>query len=370
MKILAKYITRQTFITLFMTLGVFTFVLLLARMLRQLSDMLVNQRIGLEVVGYFVLLVTPYVLSFSLPMAMLATTLLVFGRLSADNELTAMRASGIGLGQVVAPIVLLATLMAGTCMYINSTLAPRCRTEFRARLLRLGAEKPLALLEEGTYIKDFPGFVIYLSRKKENVLDDVVIHTLATNGNVVSTLRAQKAVVTARPGTGKLILDLYHVRGDLRDPSDPTNVRKIRPGTTAARYPLVLDVAGAIRRRPTSKDLRDMVMSELVQEIRMLHARGIYPGAALLEAHWRTAGAVACLAFTMIGIPLGIKTSRRETSIGIALSLGLAMIFYVCTVLASTSKNRPYFYPEVILWTPNLIFEVFGLWLLWRVSRA
>ena len=73
MKILSKYITRQAVITLFFTISVFTFVLLLARILKQLSDMLVNQKVGLDVVGYFVLLVTPNILGFSLPMAMLAT---------------------------------------------------------------------------------------------------------------------------------------------------------------------------------------------------------------------------------------------------------------------------------------------------------
>ena len=89
-----------------------------------------------------------------------------------------------------------------------------------------------------------------------------------------------------------------------------------------------------------------------------------------MEAHQRVASAVACLAFALIGIPLGIKTSRRETSIGIALSLGLALIFYFMLVLANVLRNKPQLYPEVVLWAPCVIFEVLGLWLLWRVSRA
>src|SRR5512137_2305229 len=105
MKILAKYITRQLTVTLSFTVGVFTFVLLLARLLRQLSEMLVNRGVGLSTVVQFVLLILPPVLSFSLPMAMLASVLLVFGRLSADNEITAIRASGIGLGRVAAPVI-------------------------------------------------------------------------------------------------------------------------------------------------------------------------------------------------------------------------------------------------------------------------
>jgi lipopolysaccharide export system permease protein len=370
MKILSKYITRQAVITLFFTISVFTFVLLLARILKQLSDMLVNQKVGLDIVGYFVLLVTPNILGFSLPMAMLATALLVFGRMSADHEITAMRASGISLGQVVAPVILLGALMSVLCLYINADLAPYCKFQFKTMFVRLGSERPMALIQEGTYIKDFPGYVMYVARKDANRIEDVMLYTLDDSNNVVSSLRAEKGFVTAKPEEHKLLLDLYNVRGDLRDAKDPTNVHKIRPETTAARYPIEMDLSRALRQAKASRQLGDLVFSELQYEIHDLRSRGIYPAAALVEAHQRVAGAVACLAFTLIGIPLGIKTSRRETSVGIALSLMLALGFYFVTVLANTLKSRPYLYPDAILWSPDLFFELLGLWLLWRVARA
>jgi lipopolysaccharide export system permease protein len=368
MKILSKYITRQLTITLFLTLGVFTFVLLLARMLKQLSDLLVNRHVGFEVVGWFVVLLMPYVLSFSLPMAILAATLLVFGRMSADNEITAMRASGIGLGRVAAPVILVSVLMSAVCFYLNASVAPQCRFKFRTLFLQLSVDNPMALLEEGTYIKDFPGYVVYVGRKKANIIEDVSLYQLDTNGNVVASLRAQKGLVKGDPVTRKLLLDLYNVRGDLRN--DPTDVHKISPGTTALRYPVELDIGQAFRQASMSRRLPDLVFSELREEIRSLRAKGIYPSAALMEAHQRIAGAIACVAFTLIAIPLGIKTSRRETSVGIALSLGLALIWYLVMVFANTMRNRPQFYPEAILWMPNLTFELLGIWLLWRVSRV
>ncbi len=370
MRILPKYITRQTVITLFFTMGVFTFVLLLARILRQLSEMLVNQKVGLDVVGWFVLLMTPNILSFSLPMAMLATALLVFGRMSADNEITAMRASGVSLGQMVAPVILLATATSVVCLFINTTVAPWCRFKFKTFALDEASKNPMPLLDERMYIKDFPGYVIYVSRKKANVIEDVMLYTLDDSNNVVSSLRAEKGVVTAKPEERKLLLDLYNVRGDLRDPKDPTNIGKIRPGTTARRYPVELDLSRALRQARSTRQLGDLVFPELQEEIRGLRDRGIYPAAALMEAHQRVAMAIACLAFTLVGIPLGIRTSRRETSIGIALSLGLAIAFYFVIVLANTLKSRPYLYPEAILWSPNLIFELLGLWFLWRVARV
>ena len=370
MKILAKYITRQTLVTLVFTISVFTFVLMLARMLKQLSDMLVNRQVGLDVVGWFILLLMPYVLSFSLPMAMLATSLLVFSRMSADNEITAIRASGVGLGRLASPVILLGLVMAALCFYINTSLAPQCRFQFRTLFLRLATENPMALLEEGIPIREFPGYEIYVGHKKANVIEEVRIMALDDKGNVTTRLYAEKGLVKADAATRKLTLDLYNVTGDLRDATDPTNVRKIRPGTRADRYPIELDVGAAFRQARVARGLQDLPFGELRGEIQRLRDTGIYPAAALMEAHQRVAAAVACVAFTLIGIPLGIKTSRRETSIGIAISLGLALLWYLMLVLSSTLRNRPYLFPEAVLWAPNLIFEMLGVWLLWRVSRV
>jgi lipopolysaccharide export system permease protein len=370
MKILPKYITRQVVITLFFSLGVFTFVLLLARMLKKLSEMLVNRHMSLESIGMFVVLLLPYVLSFTLPMALLAATLLAFGRMSADNEITAMRASGIGLGRVASPVILLAVAMMCLCLYINTTLGPRCRFEFRNLFLKVSTEQPEALLEEKTYVKDFPGYVIYVGRKDKNVIEDITLYTLGPGGNVASSLRAQRGIVTGKPAERKVLLDLYNVRGEVRDAKDPTDPRKIRPGITAEHYPVELDLGAVYNQTLLTRQLNDLQMPELMTEIRNLRAKGLYPSAALMEAHQRVAAAVACVAFVLIGIPLGIKTSRRETSIGIAISLGLAVAYYFAIVLANALRNKPHLFPEAILWTPNLVFELLGLWLLWRLSRV
>ncbi|NQU10533.1 YjgP/YjgQ family permease [bacterium] len=370
MRVLPRYVLGQAVVALGMTLAVFTFVLLLGGLLRRLSELLVNRQLGLDTVVYFLLLVLPSVLSFSLPLAILATALLVFGRLSADHEITAMRASGISIGQVAAPVILLAVLMGGLCFYINASLSPRCRFQFRTLFVRLGIERPLALIEAGTYLRDFPGYVLYVGRKKANVLEDITVYMLDGQGRVVSSLRARRGTVTARRETQTLLLDLYEVRGDLRDPDDPTNLRRMRTGTTADRYPLELDLGRVLRRARKSKKLRDYTLTELREEIASLREKGVYPAAAVMEAQKRITGAVACVSFVLVGIPLGLKTSRRETTIGIALSLGLALLYYVVVIVAGSLADRPHLYPELILWVPNLLFQIIGLWLLWRVSST
>ena len=145
--------------------------------------------------------------------------------------------------------------------------------------------------------------------------------------------------------------------------------RIICVGTTAGSKSEV-DLGKILRRAKAAKKLGDYTLEELLAEVGSLQAQGIYPAGALLEAHQRVASALACVAFTLIGIPLGLKTSRRETSIGIALSLGLAFAFYFVTIFANTLKDKPGMYPDVILWSPHVAFEVIGLWLMWRAARV
>src|SRR5258708_15708278 len=122
-----------------------------------------------------------------------------------------------------------------------------------------------------------------------------MLYQLDDSNNVVSSLRAEKGVVSAKPEEHKLLLDLYNVHGDTRSSKDPTNVHKISPDTTAARYPIEMDLSRALRQARASRQLSDLVFSELLGEIRGLRKRGIYPAAALVEAHQRVAGGGAVL---------------------------------------------------------------------------
>ena len=165
MKTLHRYLMREVLATLGMTVLVFTFILLLGSVLKEVLPLIVSQNASLWLIVKAIALLLPFVLAFALPMGMLAACLLVFGRFSADHELTAARANGISLIALVTPVLLIGALMSGVGGLMNLQIAPQCRVAFKRLLPRLAVENPMLLLTEGRYIKDFPGYVIYVGKK-------------------------------------------------------------------------------------------------------------------------------------------------------------------------------------------------------------
>ena len=206
MKTLHKYLTLQVFASLLLTVAVFTFVLLLGTVLKEILLLLVNgqARIGtvLEAIG----LLIPFVCVYALPMGLLTATLLVFGRFSADQELTAARASGVSLLSLVAPVLLLSLLCCGVSAWFNMDLGPRSRVEYKNLISRARTDLMSVELPAGQPIYDFHGYIFVVGENSSGNLKDVTIEDLKNNTTYFAP-QGQYAVDTTN---NKLTLTLFN----------------------------------------------------------------------------------------------------------------------------------------------------------------
>ena len=239
MKTLHLYLTRQVVAALLLSVAVFIFVLLLGNVMKEVLALLLNHQATLFGVAQAVALLIPFVLVFALPMGMLTATLLVFGRFSADHELTAVRAGGISLLALITPILILSLALSGLAGAINTEIAPQCRVAYKRLLFRLGLQNPSALLREKTFISEFPGYVIYLGKLKGEDAENIVINRIE-NTELVQRTRASKGKITYDAAKQQYLFLLFNAQNTIRVHRAPAS-----PPATNAAPALVTNITNA-----------------------------------------------------------------------------------------------------------------------------
>lgn len=370
-RVFNRYLLGDFIKNFLITLGVLTFVMYVGAVV-QAIDYMSRGISGLLILKIFALNI-PFTLSFVIPMSVLTTVLLHFGRLSADGEITAMKSCGISLWQTAAPIVFCAVLLSAVCLYLNAELSPRSHFARRQMLRDLGEEDPLALLEEGRFANDFPGVKVYVGKKADRQLEDIILYQFDDKG-ARAEVRAKSGTVDFNPETRVMEIDLRQVRLTEYDPDHPDDQTKART-LSADSYPITLDLRQMLRKGKINKKPSDMTFAELVRSIQ--NVRQTFPDIQeanvprlrtkmAVDANKRLALALSCFSFTLLAIPLGIRSHRKESSLGIALALVLMFTFYLFIIIADALVERPEWRPDMIPWIPVLGSQLLGCLLLFR----
>ncbi len=386
MKTLHLYLTRQVLATLLMTVGVFTFVLLLGNVLKEILSLLINRQATLLGVAEAIGLLIPFVLVFALPMGMLTAALLVFGRFSADQELTAARSSGISLVALITPILALSLLLCGVSAWINMEVAPRCRIAYKELLTSMGYKVAGTLLPEGRFVTMGKN-TVYVGRNDGHELSDVLVFSQPDNTNgFESVMKAPRGMLEV--SNQQVTLRLFDAR----------SVNRMEDGNWS---PSVFGIWTVLLRSQSDNSsdkapkLSDMTFGQLQAELRRLENRFSQPNSGEMEPdemrkwahelqdqkldltmpvrvqiHRQIASAFACFGFTLVGIPLGIRAHRRETNAGVAMALALVFVYYSFVIVGQALQTHAEWAPHLIVWLPNFIFQSAGAVMLWRANRG
>jgi lipopolysaccharide export system permease protein len=385
-KTLHGYLLRQVMASLAMTMLVFTFVLLVGSALRELLPLLVNGQVSFMIMVKAFGLLIPFVFAFALPMAMLTSTLLVFGRFSADSELTAARASGVSLVSLAAPVLMLGLLLCALSAWINMQIAPSCRVSYND--LRSDMRSALASfkLPEGQYV-NFPpakpgasSYTVFTRKNRNQNLQDVMVYevnndtnsetviaptghlTIDTNDQTL-VLSLTNATTTILPGGGSFFGNELSLVVDLSS-SNKLNIgyadmtfdqlrEELRKRNVSSPIPLPSENKDDVKKKRVAK----RATVDFAEPIR-------------IQMHKQVAFSFACFGFTLIGIPLGIRVHRRETNIGVFIALMLVLIYYTIQLVGQSLASQSQYAPHLLMWVPNLIFQSVGAVLLWRANRG
>lgn len=366
MNTLQKHVTMDFLVIAGFTLAVFTFVLSIGVFLDRTVIGLLVKGIPLRPLLLVLLSGIPTILAYSIPISLLTASLLLFGRLSADGEITAMKSSGIPVGAVVRPLILLAVATTLVCVYLASVEVPESHFRRRALVSELGRDRIADLIVDGRFVRDFPGLTIYIGRKKGPELRDIRIYERTKSGKT-REIRAKTGTIESTPENPNLSIRLFQV---IIDPLD-----EHRAGQAAfEEWPLTISDVRKVRR--VMRHEEDMTTQDLL--LRLAYpapgAPALSPAdqarqdtAIKLEISKRMALSVACLAFVCLGIPLGITAHRKESSIGVGVSLFVVLGFYVCIVIAESLEKYPAMHPEWLLWIPVAVSITLGSWLFRRL---
>ena len=358
--------------------ALFAFVLTLGNAVKDLLGYVVAGQLEPDLFFELLALIPPYVLPFAMPPGILAGVLLVVGRLSADHEVTAMRAAGLSLPWFARPILLLGLLGSLAAVFVNFEFMPWAKVTYEVQLADAVRANPLSFIVPRTFIRDFPGKVLYVGGRQGQTVKDFWLWELDRQGRVRTFIRAESGTFEFDENKGEVVLKLTGAHVEVRDQKNPEDFSTPRPTMSFEQTSLRLSLERLFGRVIFHPKLQWYSVAELEAEWGKL-AQPAPPAEQPQRALDRMklqmviqnkfASAFAVFTFALVGVPLGIRVSRRETSANLGLAVALALSYYFLTIVIGWLGGRPELRPDLLLWVPNLLFLGIGVWMFWRVDR-
>ncbi len=362
MRILTRYILKEIFAHSLLGLLVFTFVIFV-RPMGHLLELVVRHSLPLSSILTLFLLPIPGILVLTVPMAVLVGILIGLSRMSADGEVIAARASGLGLSQFVRPAMIFALLGWGLASWMSLSLAPQAAHQLRRMELGLTASETPHEIQPRVFLEQFPNLLLYLqdvTGSRPQWRGVFIADTTEVDAPKVTV--AERGVLVNDTRSARLTLHLEQGATHEIDPKHRERYTVV--SFTDTDIPIPLDrgqVARSERRVPQVLSVRELLASRERPDERQ---------AALVELHYRLALPVASLVLALVGVPLGLSTRKGGKAVGVMMTIALVFVYYILMAFGLSFAKQGRLDPALGLWLANAAFGLSGILMLCRMPRV
>jgi len=342
-----------------MALSVLTSVFLLGY-LPQLANKVINDGVSLTAMSQVFLYYIPILLGYTLPIACLVTVILTFGQMSSENEILAIRASGIHLRRLLTPLIVVGFGLSLVVFILNDRIIPEAYDAQMHILQETGSQNPTAMLEAGSFINAFDKYIIFIYRLEGDRLYGIRIYQPQLH-KPTRTIIAQEGEFVHVPGKDQLMLKLINGTSDEPDLKNPNNFYKLNFQQSF----MYMDLSKKIVK--TEKKSKAMTLRELARKIDTLHSLFIDPAPLVAEYHRRLAWSLSPLLFILLGFPFAAITHRRAKSANLLYALLFAAPYYIISLACQGMATQNILNPALLMWTPDIVAALLAIIFNWKL---
>jgi lipopolysaccharide export system permease protein len=407
MNIFHRYVIKEHIAPFFFAFSVIMFVLILKLML-QLMDMLITRGVGIIVMAQLLVYNLAWMVALVVPMSVLISSLMAFGRMGASGEITAMKAAGISMYRIVSPVFLLSILLTIIMIWFNTEILPVANYRASSLAAAIRMKKPMLSLKnrEGQFINDLPNTTIRVDSIDYDTGEMSGVTLFKRDSNKYeTTIIAKKGRFETYPSGDKLAMVLHN--GEIHR-EQLNQSRYIRNSFDEFRQLIKVNFALDTTRQSSKSD-RTKTTAEMKEDIERGRARiasfrksitllsegnpEVDDEAStnmdadirkherlianelrqineyLVEIHKKNSIPVAAMVFVLIGAALGILVKRSGASIGIGVSIGFFALYYLFLIGGESAGDHMILEPWLTMWLPNFVFGLVGIALMIYSNR-
>ena len=348
LKTLDRYIFFELMPPFF--LGIIGFILIMITdLLFTYVNLIINKGVPLLVILSLLILKLPAIMVLTFPVAMVFATSMVFSRMSKENEMIALRTSGINLFRISVPVILISVIVSFMSYFTNEFFVPWSNHKAENIIRQMILRQPLPEIKENVFFRDSSNRYFYVRKvnQKTNSLEDLMIYEIG-QGRFPRVILAKSAKYDGKNWT---LSD-----GVIHRYEDATGKLDYEANFSEMQV-LVNENITNFTDQKTTYEMNSRELSSLVS---MLKKGGVDAKVLLTDLYMKVSVPVTCLVFALLGIPFSLPALRSGRAFGVVFCVALIFTFYVFASVSRAFGHGGLINPFVAAWLPNVLFGLLG----------